>query len=107
MRNQNSSPTPSSTNRTFVGRAVSALHHPTGRAVIPSPSVTVAVVLWWVSIPVVRRPRVIILRLGGHECAKRDCAAANSQEHPRCTHSCRCLPLSWSRQHTVVASTNV
>src|SRR5262249_12468900 len=75
---------PSSTNRTFVGRAVSALHRPTGRAVIPSPSVTVAVVRWWVSIPVVRRPRVIILRLGGHECAKRDCAdAANSQKHSR------------------------
>jgi hypothetical protein len=78
---------PSSTNRTFVGRAVSSLHRPAVRAVIPSPSVTVAVVRWWVSIAVVRRPRVIILRLGRHECARRDRAnEANSQEYPRCTH---------------------
>src|SRR5262249_13551848 len=98
---------PSSTNRTFVGRALSALHRPTGRADMPIPSVTVAVVLQWVSIHIVRRRRATILRLCGHECATRDCAAANRQEHPRCTHSCRCLPLSWSRQHTVVAPTNV
>jgi hypothetical protein len=79
--------TPSSANRAFVGCAVSALHRPTGRAVIPSPSVTVAVVRWWVSIAVVRRPRVIILRLGRHECAKRDCAnAARGQKYSRCTH---------------------
>ena len=100
--------TPSSANRTFVGCTVSALHRPTGRAVIPSPSVTVAVVRWWVIIAVVRRPRVIILRLGRHECAKRDCAnAANSQEYSRCTQCVAppifsswrdCLPLSWSRQ---------
>src|SRR5262245_2834389 len=61
-----------------VGHAVSALHCPTGRAVIPSPSVTVAVVGWWVIKAVVRWPRVIILRLGRHECAKGDCANAGS-----------------------------
>ena len=54
--------TPSSTNRTFVGRAVSTLHRPTERTVVPSPSVTVAVVRWWVIIAVGRRPRQVILR---------------------------------------------
>jgi len=79
---------PPSTNRTFVGRAVSTLHRPTRRAVIPSPSVTVTIVRWWVMIAVVRRPRRVILRLGGHECAKRDCAnAANSQKYSRCSPS--------------------
>ena len=100
--------TPSCANRAFVGCAVSALHRPTGRAVIPSPSVTVAVVRWWVSIAVVRRPRVIILRLGRHECAKRDCAnAASGQEYSRYTHRVasffysgrHCLSLSWPRQY--------
>jgi len=61
-----------------VGHAVSALHRPTRRAVIPSPSVTVAGVRWWGSKAVVRRPWVIILRLGRYECAKGDCANAAS-----------------------------
>ena len=100
--------TPSCASRTFVGCTVSTLHRPTGRAVIPSPSVTVAVVRWWVSIAVVRRPRVIILRLGRHECAKRDCAnAASGQEYSRYTHRVasffysgrHCLSLSWPRQY--------
>lgn len=91
-----------------VGHAVSTPHRPTGRAIIPSPSVTVAVVRWWVSIAVVRRPRVIILRLGRHECAKRDCAnAASGQEYSRYTHRVasffysgrHCLSLSWPRQY--------
>ena len=37
---------PPSADRTFVGRTVSALQRPTAWAVIPSPSVTVAVVRW-------------------------------------------------------------
>ena len=99
--------TPSSADRTLVGCAVSTLHRPTGRAVIPSPSVTVAVVRWWVIIAIVWRPRVIILRLGRHECAKCDCAnAASGQEYPPYTHCValifsserHCLSLSWPQQ---------
>jgi hypothetical protein len=79
--------TPSSANGAFVGCTVSTLHRPTGRAVIPSPSVTVSVVRWWVIKAIVRWPRVIILRLGGQDCAQRDSAnAANSPEYSRCTH---------------------
>src|SRR5262249_54300386 len=74
--------------RGFVGCTVSTLHRPTGRAVIPSPSVTVAVVRWWVIKAIVRWPRVIILRLGRQERAQRDSAnAANSPEYSRCAHS--------------------
>ena len=92
---------PSST-KSFVGHAVSTLHRPTGRAVIPSPSVTVAGVRWWVIVAVVWRPRVIILRLGRHECAKGDCAnAASGQEHPLCAH---CVALIFSSGHIVSRS---
>jgi hypothetical protein len=99
--------TPSYADRTLVGYTVSTLHRPTGRAVIPRPSVTVAVVRWWVIIAVVWRPWVIILRLGRHECAKRDCAnAASGQEYPPYTHCValifsserHCLSLSWPQQ---------
>jgi hypothetical protein len=64
--------TPSSANRASIGCAVSTLHRPTTRAVIPSPSVTVAVVRWWGIVAVIRRSGQVILRLGGHECANRD-----------------------------------
>src|SRR6516225_4776739 len=61
-----------------VGHAVSTLHRPTGRAVIPSPSVTVAGVGWWGTKGVVQRRAVRILTLGRYECAKGDCANAAS-----------------------------
>jgi hypothetical protein len=94
--------TPSSANRTLVGYTVSTLHRPTGRAVIPSPSVTVAGVRWWVIVAVVWRPRVIILRLGRHGCAKGNCAnAASGQKYSLCTH---CVALIFSSGHIVSRS---
>jgi hypothetical protein len=69
---------PSTTNRTSVGRAVSALYRPAPRASIP---VSIAV-----SISVARRWRIRVLGVGG--CPNRDCAdKSNGQEDlRRCIH---------------------